>query len=375
MTSGPKGGQPSKIPSVAAPPVRWPGRGGTPAAQAKTAPLPQSPARPSAPPLRWPGTGGAPAAQAKAAPRAQPSHAAPPPLHWPGGRPPAAQAKLAPPPPASAVQRQAASPAAARCPGRVVQRYPVGLSGATLTTTSGRPDAKSNKGTIQGIVKNIYTQGPYNEYEQALYNMGSQSQAVTAVHSGGWRSQNGATICHKMAISEIEDYVVAYANAVVGGTSNTTLENYMKNLIKRLTVGYSTIESDALLYLQQITNAPTTAGLFGNAAVTAQGHCDSLILILDGSPANLYIGSSQTNSSIQERFDPHYDVSDPLDLSDVNASPISRGIYDQQHITGPLLGLVPQSPVRASNSTGDWVETSSVSQIGWVVIDRNTHNI
>jgi hypothetical protein len=296
-------------------------------------------------------------------------------VHWPGGRPPAAQAKLALPPSVSAVQRQAASPAAVRGPGRVVQRYPVGLSGSALTTTSGRPDAKSNKRTIQGIVNQIYTQGPFNEYEEALYNMGSQSQAVTAVYSGNWRSTYRATICHKMSISEIEDYVVAYANAVVNGTSNTTIENHMKNLIKRLTVGYPTIESDALLYLQQITNAPTSAGLFGNAAATAQGHCDSLILILDGSPANLYIGSSQTNSSIQERFDPHYDVSDPTDMSDVNASPISRGIYDQQHVTGPSLGFVPQSPVRASDSSGDWVETSSVSRIGWVVIDRNTHNI
>jgi hypothetical protein len=205
--------------------------------------------------------------------------------------------------------------------------------------------------------------------------MKNQKAAVTAVYSGKWRSTYGATICHKMSISEIEDYVVAYANEVVGGTANTTIENHMKNLIKRLTVGYPTIESDALLYLQQITNAPTSAGLFGNAAATTQGHCDSLILLLDGSPANLYIGSSQTNSSVQDRFDPHYDVSDPTDLSDVNASPISRGIYDQQHVTGPSLGFVPQSPVRASNSSGDWVETSSVSKIGWVVIDRNRHNI
>lgn len=296
-------------------------------------------------------------------------------MRWPGGRPPAAQAKIAAPPQVSAVQRQAARPPAPGGRGRVVQRYPVGLSGSTVTTTSGRPNAKSNKGTIVEIVKNIYTKGPLNEYEQALHTMGSQKTAVTALHSGSWLSTNGAAICHKMSISEIEDYVVAYANAVVSGTSSTSIEGRMKGLIKSLTTGYPTIQSDALMYLQGITDAPTSAGLFGSAAATAQGHCDSLILLLDGSPANLYIGSAQTNSSVQEHFDAHYDVSDPTDTSAVNSSPISRSIYDDQHATGPLLGLVPQSPVRASDSSGDWVKTSSVPGIGWVVIDRGTYDV
>jgi hypothetical protein len=148
----------------------------------------------------------------------------------------------------------------------------------------------------------------------------------------------------------------------------------MINLVTNLTAGLNSIQQSALAYLQGIAGA-NNCGLFTTAADVAEQHCNDLIYTLDGSASNLYIGASQTNSSIQTHFDGHYDVSDKTNTNPINATPYSRGIYDSQHTVGPSLGLTPQSPIRGNDTTGDWVETSSVSRIGWVVIDKSKWNI
>lgn len=261
--------------------------------------------------------------------------------------------------------------AAGRAP--VIQRYPVGIATTTagdrVTTTSGRPSAKSNKPAITEIVANIFTKGPLNEYEDLLYKLGSKQKAFDAIWNNNFLSTNDAAICHKMAIDEVEDYVVGYANKVLAGANTSKMDSHMEDWVKSLTAGNKTIQSTALAYLQGIKTA-TGGGPFANAASTAQQHCDDLIYTIDGSATNLYIGASRTNSSIQVHFDAHYDVSDPTNTSAVNATPYSTGIYNAQHTVGPTLGFVPHSPERATDKSGQWVKTSSVPNIGWVVIDN-----
>lgn len=265
-------------------------------------------------------------------------------------------------------------PPAAAGRASVLQRYPVTASGNAIVATQGRPTAKSNKGTIEAIVKDIFTSMPKNDYETLLHKMGTQTKAVDAIYNNNFLSTNSAAICHKMAIDTVEQQVVAYANHVLNKTNTAQIDSEMTELVKSLTSGSTTIQQNALAYLTGIQKAPQ-CGLFTTPAVDAAQHCNDLIHTIDGSATNLYIGNGRTNSSVQTNFDAHYDVSDPTDLSNVNATPRSTSIYTSQHTVSGSMGMVPNSPYRAHDQVGDWVKTSSVPDIGWVTIDKNKSNI
>jgi hypothetical protein len=250
-----------------------------------------------------------------------------------------------------------------------VQRYPIAkVSSTQVASQSGRPSARSNKSTIQGIIARIYQIGPMNDLETLLKNFNNKSKAVDEVHSNNFLSKNGAAICHKQAISVIEKQFVAYANLVLNNNNSTILDQQAITLVKDLTQLDNLKQGNCLSYLESISDIHTNSGPFADKAADVATYLDYLILELDGSFSNLYIGYSNTNSSVGDHFDAHYDVNSTTDPS---ATPVGTSIYYSQKDLGDGLGIGHSSPRRINDGTDLWNETSGVPNKGYIAYDQN----
>lgn len=252
---------------------------------------------------------------------------------------------------------------------KAIQRYPISKVNSTqVSADSGRPSAKSNKGTIEGIIGRIYQIGPMNDLETILKNLNNKATAVNEVYANNFLSNNGAAICHKHAIDVFEEQFVAYANQVLNKTNSSTHDQQAIQLVMDLTQLDKSKQSTCLTYLKNVKDIHVNSGLFSDQASDVANYLTYLINELDGSHSNLYIGYARTNSSIQRHFDPHYDVNS---TTDPNASPVSTSIYESQKVFGDGLGVGHASPRRVIDSTGSWNETSGVPNKGWIIYDHN----
>ena len=250
-----------------------------------------------------------------------------------------------------------------------VQRYPTAKVSATqVAAIQGRPNAKSNKSTIQDIIGRIYQVGPMNSLETILKSLNSKSKAVDEVYSNNFLSKNGAAICHKHAVSAFENQFIEYANLVLSNNNSSSHDLQAIQLVQDLTQLDGSRQSTCLSYLQNITDIHTNSGPFTDKATTVCTYLDYLILDLDGSHSNLYIGHSRTNSSIGDHFDGHYDV---YSATDPSATPISTSIYYSQKAFGDGLGTGHSSPRRSDDGTDLWNETSSVPDKGYIAYNHS----
>ena len=252
--------------------------------------------------------------------------------------------------------------------GAPIQRYPIDKKSSTqIESISGRPNAKSNKGTIQDIIGRIWSFGPCNDLETKLKGYGSKSKAVDAICNDNFLSLNGAAICHKEAISVIEEQLVSYGNMCLNGTNSSSIDSSAQEWIKSLTALDSSKQSTCLSYLSNVTNAVSNAGVFGDAASDMATYLTYLLLELDGSHTNLYVGYQRTNSSISDNFDPHYNV---YETSDPSATPMSTSIYESHSSFGSAMGTGHSSPRREVVGTDHWNETSCLPDKGYIVYDH-----
>jgi hypothetical protein len=229
--------------------------------------------------------------------------------------------------------------------GTVAQRYPVIHDGTEFVSNSGRPNGHSNAGTKDAIIDEIFAlSAGRNSFEVALRKM-SKSNAKAALRAT-WLSDNGCAICHKLAISHIEDAIVAAANLPnVSKTAAASFLLWVNNLFPTDPLGLKA-SADALA--QKINKK------------TANGQdISDLIALIDRSPDNLYIGDSPTNSGIGANFDPNFDLSDPTDVNEAPYSPRTEDIYDGDHDFGPYIGQTPLSPIRETDNSGDTYVRSS----------------
>ncbi len=234
----------------------------------------------------------------------------------------------------------------------VTQLYPISGATGSFQSLKGRPGGHSNSGTKDAIIDEIFTRGAKNEYEVTLSQM-LLADAKKALR-GTWLSDNGCAICHKQPISDIEDKIVAYANAP-SPLAAKGFTDWINAFFPDDPLG---LKGEASSIVAKIIGGTATDSDVGN-----------LISLIDRSPDNLYIGHSPTNSGIGANFDFNFDLSDPTNLALAPPSPRSKHLYDQDHLFSPSIGYAPSSPIREEDSSGDtWVKSSGAS--GWVNSDH-----
>ncbi|TMU73947.1 hypothetical protein FGA82_22010 [Pseudomonas fluorescens] len=87
----------------------------------------------------------------------------------------------------------------------------------------------------------------------------------------------------------------------------------------------------------------------------------------DSSTDNLYVGFAQTNSSIGDQIDKHYDVLSP-GAAPITATPCGANLEQLLNHLQVSLGLGKTGPIQHVIKRVRWEESSSVSQIGWVSV-------
>jgi hypothetical protein len=157
---------------------------------------------------------------------------------------------------------------------------------------------------------------------------------------------------------------------VLNNTNSTNHDQQAIKLVKDLTQLDLSKQGICLTYLKNITDIHTNSGVFTDKATDVASYLTYLILDLDGSYSNLYIGHSSTNSSVGDHYDPHYNT---YSTTDPSASPISTSIYNSQKEFGDGLGVGHSSPRRFDDGTDLWNETSGVPNKGWIVYDQNAN--
>ncbi len=253
--------------------------------------------------------------------------------------------------------------------GGPVQRYPIAKKSTNrVESIKGRPNAKSNPGTIKAIVKQIFKRGAMNLLEQSLVNLGSPSKAYQAIVSGKFLSKNGAAICHKEAISQIESKLVGYANRILNSKSNQQLDANAIDYIKALTAKEPNRQQKCLSLLKTIQTVWTQNTSWQDEADQVADALSDLIRELDGSATNLYIGHSRSNSSIGHHFDPHYNV---FSTNDPNATPNSMSIYNSQKKFSKRMKLQSSSPKRSYYQGEFYNQTSSLPNKDAIIYDFN----
>jgi hypothetical protein len=127
----------------------------------------------------------------------------------------------------------------------------------------------------------------------------------------------------------------------------------LEELIKQMTAGTT---NPALAYFNSLKGyrtpspgMPTGAAYAAHISSTVDFICDNLVREINRSPANLYIGSSRSNSAIQDYFDAHVPM-DPAVLQEVSATPHSVAIWQAEHAFCKKVGKAPSSPIRQTDA-------------------------
>ncbi len=251
----------------------------------------------------------------------------------------------------------------------VAQRYPVEVdSGNTfVVTTTGRPSKRTTKPVQEAIIDDIFTYGAMNAHEKKLEALG-KTKALSELRSNNWLSTNNCAICHKNSIDDVENTLVNFGNK--SATVKASMYASMENWIKILTTRDISAQVMGIAFLKNIRDSAANATATKSSAEICVDAINNLIELIDASSSNYYIGDAGTNSSIQSKPDPHYN--NFATTTEAPPTPISTGLYDARVGIESVGGLGHLSPVRATDSTGDWVKNSGAGDVGghgWSVVD------
>ncbi|PWV47557.1 hypothetical protein [Chitinophaga sp. S165] len=278
---------------------------------------------------------------------------------------------------ASAVQMKATSGAVVQLQvnNAVAQRYPVEVDpGKTFVVlTNGRPAKRTTKPVQEAIIDDIFTYGAMNAHEKKLEALG-KVKALYELRSNNWLSTNNCAICHKNSIDDVENTLVNFANK--SATVKVNMYAQMENWIKILTTRDITAQVMGIAFLKNILDSATNATATKTSAEICVDAVNNLIELIDASSSNYYIGDAGTNSSIQSKPDPHYN--NFATTTEAPPTPISKGLYDARVGIESVGGLGHLSPVRAKDSTGDWIKNSGAGDVnghGWSVVDLSKGNV
>jgi hypothetical protein len=228
-----------------------------------------------------------------------------------------------------------------------------------------RPSGHLNISTLANIVLDIINKQPLNEAEQNLLTIldpsgkGNYYQIAKKMKAKNFLSTYSYAICHKIPYAGIERCMLALANANPPKTDAAWTNLF--NLVCGLNgVGYSGYATSTISSIQsdlsQKSSKPNAAAEF-----------NSILNEFDKADDNLYLGFSQTNSSISDRIDKHYDVVTPGN-NPVAATPRGGNLEDLLNKLETSLKLPTTKPVQVTTKGIKWEESSCVDGIGWLVV-------
>ena len=235
----------------------------------------------------------------------------------------------------------------------------------TFNSNGVRPGGHLNLATLSNIASDIISKQPLNEAEQNLLaqldptGTGKYYQIAQKMKAQNFLSSYGYAICHKIPYAGVERCMLALANKNPAKTDKAW--NDLFALLCGLNgVGYSGYATSTISSIQanlaQQSTKPNAASEFND-----------ILSDFDKADDNLYLGFSQTNSSISDRIDKHYDVV-TVGNNAVAATPRGANLELLLNALEASLHLPRTRPVQVTVKGLKWEESSSVDGIGWLVV-------
>jgi hypothetical protein len=232
------------------------------------------------------------------------------------------------------------------------------------------PNSYRARAVVQAVCDRVVARpgNMLSEREQQLKTQFSANATLMAdaIVNHAWLSSNGAAMCHKQAISNIEEQLVAYANYLLAHPADATAQQQALKWATALTADPVDALLQYTLTTQLASMQQTAADAALNAAQKAQqlaADCTAFVGWANKASTNFYIGDTNANSAIHDFFDPHYGH-DPSSYVPAPATPYSQGIYVEGHelayrmtAADPTFGFIPSSPNR--DNTGGYNQSSS----------------
>jgi hypothetical protein len=248
-------------------------------------------------------------------------------------------------------------------------------------TDKTRPGSHLNVGTLRRIVKDIIANTPLVQPEADLLlycdPKGKKNvvKIVRKMKKDNFLSTKGYAVCHKIPFAAVQRATVALLNQkldkraqkVAGQPKLITLSPAWANL-ELLTQelfghGYATHAASMIMALKAVDT--TNAAVCSNAADVA----NTLLVEFDAASDNLFVGFAQTNSSVSDQGDYHFDIlNTPSSTAAIDATPRGVDLLTRLNTLETALGITPTRPEEVVDINGDnWTKTSSEAGIGWVV--------
>ncbi|KPN91142.1 hypothetical protein [Pseudomonas nunensis] len=235
----------------------------------------------------------------------------------------------------------------------------------TFVSDGARPGAHLNIGVLKVLIEDIINNTPLNDAEQLLldahdpHSIGNSHQIAQQMKSKNFLSSNNCAVCHKIPYSAVEK---SFLKLVKTNPAPKSLPwGHLELLLQGLYGnGYASVAAQEVALLQKhLASAKTKP----QAALEV----NRMLLEFDKSTDNLYVGFAQTNSSIGDRIDKHYDVVTP-GTAPVTATPRGANLEKLLNYLEGSLNLGLTKPVQLFVKGLKWEESSNVSHIGWLVV-------
>jgi hypothetical protein len=225
----------------------------------------------------------------------------------------------------------------------------------------------NQRSALDEIIDDVWKKYPaVSDAERLLYQhaKGNASDAKLLV-GNKWLSDNQAAVCHKLAINTFMRHLAIWAedlfNDVLGAPA--VGDAVMDRMVAEMTAGTAKYGPNARIAWAALKAFRLTPkGPSHALAIVGQVDtlCNTLIAEMNRSPANLYIGSQPTNSSIQDHFDPHIST-DPADPNAAPGTPRTSAIHGAEHAFAAAYNMPPSSPIRMMDAGVHGYATSSIT--------------
>jgi len=235
----------------------------------------------------------------------------------------------------------------------------------TFASDHSRPGSHLNLSVLQVLVEEIINTTPLNEAEQLLldthdpHSKKNPYKIAKQMKSKKFLSTYNCAVCHKIPYSAVEKSFLKLVQT--NPAPHTFAWSHLESLLQGLYGhGYASVAAQEVAMLQKNLASKATKP---QVAI----EITRMLREFDASTDNLYVGFAQTNSSIGDRIDKHYDVVSP-GTTPVAATPRGANLEQLLNYLEASLGLGKTSPIQQVVKGLKWEESSNVSDIGWLVV-------
>lgn len=233
-------------------------------------------------------------------------------------------------------------------------------------TDGSRPHCHLNLGTLTAVVSDILKNKALSDAENLLITTYTGKWSAKGIAKDmkqhNFLSSNGVAVCHKIPYASVEKALLCLVNkgwakptSVLPGGANDKAWGCLSLLLQGL---YSSYQAG-----QQLSDLQSA---FTNQKESEVVKIANQILYeFDGADDNLYIGFAQTNSSIGQNIDLHYDIINTGNAP-VTSTPRGAALMQLLNYLEKAVGWSPTDQVVVVDTAKvKWAKTSCVDAIGW----------